>query len=162
VLTEISFQPKDNGVLQFRALDYLPPDVVAICDKAVAERKTIDVLTGATDVPFRGALTHQPAQEAPPPVETLRPPPFNTPPAAISAPSQPPATASGERRRRRTKAEMEAERAGTGNAPPTASQPAPFLSVTGPGANAPFGVVSGAPTPNSEMQGMLNLIFNKP
>lgn len=157
VITEISFQPRTNGVLQFQALEYLPPDVVAVCDKAVAERKMIDLLTGANDVPYRGALEHRPQQQA----EASPSPPFSAP-AVISAPEPP--TAFGERRKRRTKAEMEAARAGqpTG-APQAAGQPeserAPFQAPAG-NSGSPFGVQA-APAPNPEMQGMLNSIFNK-
>ncbi len=170
VLCEISFEPKTNGVLVFRATDYLPPEVVTVCDQALAERKTVDILTGATDVPFQGALAAPEANRplASTPSSIVAPTAAFQPTALALAPVASPSEPT-QRRRRRTKAEMDAERAQQAAPAPVAQQapfrpqPAPSGRILDPGSGytqPPFGIGQ-APAPNPEMAGMLKSIFKQ-
>ncbi len=165
VIVQFGFQPKTNGVLTFQATEYVSPEIARICDDAVAGKET-DLLVGRNDVPYTGLATGARPQVAAPVTETVQyPAPAGTMPPhtagagliteagrqALGGVVQP------QKRPRRTKAEMEAERAGLHQeAMKSADKPAPFRPAQGPA----FGVSAGV-EPDPEIKGMLNSIFKR-
>lgn len=55
VQTRFGFEDKTNGVLNFTLVNWTPPEVLAVIDAALAEKKT-DAIVGRLDQPRQGAL----------------------------------------------------------------------------------------------------------
>ena len=161
VITRLSFVAKTNGVLAFDAPGFVEPQITALVDAALAEKKT-DVLVGRNDVPRDPALMPPQGQSAAPlslaPAPTAASPSTGT--AFGSAPNSPIATPAASpsengRRKRRNTAQAEAPAA----APQTM---APFRpQQEAPAGNGAFGMASGV-EPNAEIAGAINSVFGKP
>lgn len=182
VMTQITFMPKVNGVLQFKATAYIDQGTYELREKATAQKAT-DVLVGRNDVPREGLPPPAAQQQIAPPAQDQGGTPFGgapfagvplTPTATVTAPTPAMNAASPSeapaRRKRRTAAEMAAANA----APvPTGSPVAPFrpqsMNATGntgspfaqPQPNgAQFGIAQPS-APPADLTNALNSVFGK-
>ena len=167
VITRISFE--SQGVLTFRAIDYIKPEVAQQREQVLAEKKT-DALIGRGDIPIQTVGTLQPvmlppSQPSPLPVAALPQQTIATPvaPVAPVSASEQPTT----RRRRRTAAAQEPSQAPPTQAPFMSPQPQgdgvpEFLqrNPAPPPVNpTPFGIGPGV-APNPEVKAAIDSIFN--
>ena len=176
ILTQFSFVPKVNGVIDFAAANYIDAALADAAGKALGAKAT-DIYVGRNDVPIQGALPAPAAQHALPTIEpqqvqqsapfTPAPVPNAGFPLTVTAPqptqiaSPAPVASPSEqqptRRRRRTAAEMAADQA-VGQSPPTQIE-APFMQNAGqPAPN--FGIQQGV-APNQDLANTLDSLFGK-
>lgn len=178
VVTRVTFVHGQVGQLDFAAAGFTDEGTEAQVQKFLDARIT-DALVGRGDVPWNGVT--QGTQIAPRTAETVarieqRPLPPGPAPFAGGAQQAPgttaqPASSPSEapKRTRRTKAQMEADAAGT-QAPPQDTGIPPFLqrmaqgSTFGSGQNGPAplpagGIMQNAPAPNPELEQALNNVF---
>lgn len=173
ILTQFSFVPKVNGVIDFAATNYIDAALADAAGKALGAKAT-DIFVGRNDVPIQSVLAAPSGTPILPeahPQQVQQPVPF-VPASALVAPTPLPAAnqtamvgpAAGipaepqQRRRRRTAAEMAAAQ---NPAPqPTAQTQAPFMQGNGATPAPNFGIQEGA-APNADLMNTLDSLFGK-
>lgn len=161
VITRLGFQSKTNGVVTFDAPGFVEPQITALVDAALAEKKT-DMLVGRNDVPRDPSLMPPQGQSAAP-LAIAAAPTAATPLTATgfgSAPTspaaQPASSPSDGRRKKRNTAQVEA---------PAAQQAAPMApfrpqEAPAPQGNGQFGMAEGV-APNPEIASAIASVFGK-
>jgi|SRR5215472_16406532 len=170
VVTRITFQKGSIGTLEFRAVEYVAPEMLTLTDE-IRSKKQTDGMVGRLDVPRQAALPAPSLAVAPPAVAAPAQAPIAIPhvpassfvppaapaPAAVQQPVQPAAAPARSGRRGRPRATAEPATVAGSVAPVATAQPGP-VQPNGPTPPTAFGIGQGE-SPDNKLQATLTDIF---